>query len=401
MNFLPEVLLFIFLIGGIFAIISWRKKSPDPDTIFFCLVWTCICLIFYFSGIEILQGSYFFILPLLYLAVFLWQYFKNKTQLRNGLLFNILIFVFGIYLVYNASITASLVAFAILGLAFVFLAAVLIFGFVSLLVFLYWNALVVLKRESRSLANMLTLLLAIFLTFFLVYDFFIAQRLPEWLTSLLAALPFMMFYFALVFFNFLSVSILYQFNHPKPNQDYIIVLGAGLLNGDTVSPLLAKRIDVAIKFYQHQLKVAGKHAKILMSGGQGPDEKIPESQAMREYALEQGIPDEDIIIEAQSTNTLENMKFSKEIMEREKPSGYHAIFTSNNYHIFRAGMYAEDVGLKIDGIGSKTARYYLPNAFLREFIAVALMNKRLHLIVCGLITFGFVALAILNFLFVR
>lgn len=72
MNFLPEVLLFIFLIGGIFAIISWRKKSPDPDTIFFCLVWTCICLIFYFSGIEILQGSYFFILPLLYLAVFLW-----------------------------------------------------------------------------------------------------------------------------------------------------------------------------------------------------------------------------------------------------------------------------------------------------------------------------------------
>jgi uncharacterized SAM-binding protein YcdF (DUF218 family) len=62
-------------------------------------------------------------------------------------------------------------------------------------------------------------------------------------------------------------------------------------------------------------------------------------------------------------------RFSKEIMEREKPSGYHAIFTSNNYHIFRAGMYAEDVGLKIDGIGSKTARYYLPNAFLREFIA--------------------------------
>lgn len=45
--------------------------------------------------------------------------------------------------------------------------------------------------------------------------------------------------------------------------------------------------------------------------------KDSESQAMREYALEQGIPDEDIIMEAQSTNTLENMKFSKEIMERE------------------------------------------------------------------------------------
>ncbi len=396
MNFLPEVLLFIFLIGGIFAIISWRKKSPDPDTIFFCLVWTCICLIFYFSGIEILHGSYFFILPLLYLAVFLWQYFKNKTQLRNGLLFNILIFVFGIYLVYNASITASLVAFAILGLAFVFLAAVLIFGFVSLLVFLYWNALVVLKRESRSLANMLTLLLAIFLTFFLVYDFFIAQRLPEWLTSLLAALPFMMFYFALVFFNFLSVSILYQFNHPKPNQDYIIVLGAGLLNGDTVSPLLAKRIDVAIKFYQHQLKVAGKHAKILMSGGQGADEKVPESVAMAAYAKDKGVPQADLLVEEHSTTTLENMQFSKEIMDDKQPIPYQVIFTSNNYHIFRAGIYAHEAGLKADGLGAKTALYYLPNAFLREYIAIVALHKKRHLIVCGFILAFFIFISMMS-----
>ena len=396
MNFLPEVLLFIFLIGGIFAIISWRKKSPDPDTIFFCLVWTCICLIFYFSGIEILQGSYFFILPLLYLAVFLWQYFKNKTQLRNGLLFNILIFVFGIYLVYNASITASLVAFAILGLAFVFLAAVLIFGFVSLLVFLYWNALVVLKRESRSLANMLTLLLAIFLTVFLVYDFFIAQRLPEWLTSLLAALPFMMFYFALVFFNFLSVSILYQFNHPKPNQDYIIVLGAGLLNGDTVSPLLAKRIDVAIKFYQHQLKVAGKHAKILMSGGQGADEKVPESVAMAAYAKDKGVPQADLLVEEHSTTTLENMQFSKEIMDDKQPIPYQVIFTSNNYHIFRAGIYAHEAGLKADGLGAKTALYYLPNAFLREYIAIVALHKKRHLIVCGFILAFFIFISMMS-----
>ena len=194
--------------------------------------------------------------------------------------------------------------------------------------------------------------------------------------------------------------MLYLFNHPKYIQDFIIVLGAGLINGEKVTPLLAKRIDRAIQFYRKQSEETLSPPQLLMSGGQGPDEKVPESQAMREYALEQGIPAEDILMEAQSTNTLENMRFSKEIMEREKPSGYHAIFTSNNYHIFRAGMYAEDVGLKIDGIGSKTARYYLPNAFLREFIAVALMNKRLHLFICGLITLGFVALAVINYFFV-
>ena len=92
MNFLPEILLAIFLVGGILATISWRKKKPDPDTIFFCLVWSCICLIFYFAGIEMLNGGYFFSLPLAYLAVFLWSYFKNKARLLNGVLFNILDF---------------------------------------------------------------------------------------------------------------------------------------------------------------------------------------------------------------------------------------------------------------------------------------------------------------------
>jgi len=247
----------------------------------------------------------------------------------------------------------------------------------------------------------LTLILGLAIVALIILRTIGPRILPDWSVILLSIPTTIAFYFFVVFWNFLSISLIYQLNKPKYNQDFVIVLGAGLIGGKKVTPLLAKRIDRAIQFYREQSEKTLSPPQLLMSGGQGPDEKIPESQAMREYALEQGIPDEDIIMEAQSTNTLENMKFSKEIMEREKPSGYHAIFTSNNYHIFRAGMYAEDVGLKIDGIGSKTARYYLPNAFLREFIAVALMNKRLHLIVCGLITFGFVALAILNFLFVR
>ena len=133
-----------------------------------------------------------------------------------------------------------------------------------------------------------------------------------------------------------------------------------------------------------------------MSGGQGPDEKIPEAVAMKNYALDQGIPDEEILIETHSTTTLENMRFSKDIMEREKPQGYRAIFASNNYHIFRAGMYAKQVGLKADGIGAKTANYYLPNAFLREFAALLVMNKRIHIIMSILITLASVALTLLQ-----
>lgn len=173
-------------------------------------------------------------------------------------------------------------------------------------------------------------------------------------------------------------------------------MGAGLIQGERVSPLLAKRIDRAIAFYQKQSRKTLSPPQLLMSGGQGPDEKVPESVAMKNYALEQGIPEDEILIETHSTTTLENMRFSKDIMEREKPAGYRAIFASNNYHIFRAGMYAEQVGLKADGIGAKTAKYYLPNAFLREFAALLVMNKRIHIIMGALITSASVGLALLQ-----
>ena len=296
---------------------------------------------------------------------------------------------------------SSLIGMGILGLLALLFLMTILFGIYAAVIFLNGNSFIVLRHESRKLPNLLTLILGLAIVALIILRTIGPRILPDWSVILLSIPTTIAFYFFVVFWNFLSISLIYQLNKPKYNQDFVIVLGAGLIGGKKVTPLLAKRIDRAIQFYREQSEKTLSPPQLLMSGGQGPDEKIPESQAMREYALEQGIPDEDIIMEAQSTNTLENMKFSKEIMEREKPSGYHAIFTSNNYHIFRAGMYAEDVGLKIDGIGSKTARYYLPNAFLREFIAVALMNKRLHLIVCGLITFGFVALAILNFLFVR
>ncbi|MGD6574786.1 YdcF family protein, partial [Xanthomonas citri pv. citri] len=85
---------------------------------------------------------------------------------------------------------------------------------------------------------------------------------------------------------------------------YVVVVGAGMI-GDKVTPLLASRIDKGIAISQKQ-----PGSKLIMSGGQGPDELIAEGQAMANYALEQGIPAEDISIENQSTNTEENLKFS-------------------------------------------------------------------------------------------
>ena len=364
-------------------------------------LWTGIFLVLYFCVIEIQKKTFCILIPLFFFLLFRYFYIKEKCRLRNGWLLNLALISFMGYVALVTLTASSLIGMGILGLLALLFLMTILFGIYAAVIFLIGNSFIVLRHESRKLPNLLTLILGLAIVALIILRTIGPRILPDWSVILLSIPTTIAFYFFVVFWNFLSISLIYQLNKPKYNQDFVIVLGAGLIGGKKVTPLLAKRIDRAIQFYREQSEKTLSPPQLLMSGGQGPDEKIPESQAMREYALEQGIPDEDIIMEAQSTNTLENMKFSKEIMEREKPSGYHAIFTSNNYHIFRAGMYAEDVGLKIDGIGSKTARYYLPNAFLREFIAVALMNKRLHLIVCGLITFGFVALAILNFLFVR
>lgn len=363
-------------------------------------LWTGIFLVLYFCLLEIQNKTFYILIPLFFFLLFCYFYFKEKCRLRNGWLLNLTLISFMGYVTLVTITDGSLIGAGIIALLlFLFLVTVLL-GIYAAIIFLIGNSFIVLRHESRRLPNLLTLILGLAIIALIILQTFGPRLLPDWSVILLWIPTTIAIYFFVVFWNFLSISLVYQFNQPKYNQDYVIVLGAGLINGEKVTPLLAKRIDRAIQFYREQSEETLSPPQLLMSGGQGPDEKVPESQAMRDYALEQGIPDEDIIMEAQSTNTLENMKFSKEIMEREKPTGYHAIFTSNNYHIFRAGMYAEEVGLKIDGIGSKTARYYLPNAFLREFIAVALMNKRLHLLVCGLITIGYIVLAVINYFFI-
>src|SRR5699024_7350595 len=162
---------------------------------------------------------------------------------------------------------------------------------------------------------------------------------------------------------------------------YVIVLGSGLIAGHIVPPLLQSRIKKALQFYEKQKKRTGKAPKILFSGGRGSDEKLSEAEAMKEYALTQGLPLEDILLDDQSTNTHENMLFSKKIMDQHSPQGYKVIFSTNNFHLLRAALYAKQIDLNAQGIGAKTALYYWPNAFIREFIAYLNLHRKAHLIV--------------------
>lgn len=387
----------IIYILGLFLIPKWRRKKEQKDWKFYDLAWTFFSFIVYLLLIEIQLGTCYFFIPLIFFGLFFFVYRREKRRLINGLFFNLFLISGGVYLLFLVFKVQNWLLIGVLGALTISIILLLIFGLYALILFLYWNSFTLLRKEGHSFSNLLTLLLAIALTIFLVITTFYARFLPTWASILFLFIPTMLFYFLIVFYNFLTVSIIYQFNKPKYEQDFIIVLGAGLIDGKIVPPLLAKRIDKAIQFYKAQSRATSHPIKLVMSGGKGDDEHLAESVAMKHYAIEKGIPDKNILVEANSKNTLENMLFSKEIIENESDkTDYKVIFCTNNFHLFRSGIFARKADLKADGIGAKTAFYYLPNAFLREFIAIIVMYKKRHLVVSFLVALMLMVLSLVQ-----
>ncbi|WP_291279761.1 YdcF family protein [Galactobacter sp.] len=197
--------------------------------------------------------------------------------------------------------------------------------------------------------------------------------------------------------------------------DAVVVLGSGLINGK-VPPLLAARLDLGRKaFAEH------RDATTIMipSGGQGPDEPRPEGEAMAEYLVEHGMNPADVVAETRSRTTEENLRFSRKVAtdavtarrmpddaslstvptgesQRESAGRGPAVgqgsgteqrpllVVTNGYHAPRAALLSRKLGVDAQVIGAKTARYFVPSAFLREFVAVLQMNRVLHLVVAGL-----------------
>ena len=165
---------------------------------------------------------------------------------------------------------------------------------------------------------------------------------------------------------------------PEFNKDYIIILGCGIRPDGTLYPLLRGRVDQAIAFYREQLEKTGKKAVFVPSGGQGPDEIISEGEAMKRYLIEQGIPEEQILPETRSQNTLQNMQYSKDIIESQNPDA-KIVFSTTNYHVYRGGMLASSVGMNADGMGAKTKWYFWPNALIRELVGMLVKEMKVHI----------------------
>ena len=178
----------------------------------------------------------------------------------------------------------------------------------------------------------------------------------------------------ILFISYMLNCIIYKILTKKSNYNILIVLGCGLVNGERPSRTLAKRLDKTISVYkEHKEK-----PYIIVSGGKGNNEKISEAEAMKRYIVEKGIEENKIILEDNSKNTYENLKYSKEKINKiyKENDKYKIAVISSDFHIYITGVYARQLGIEIDGIGAKTTWYYYPNSFIREFSAIFVKYKR-------------------------
>ena len=166
------------------------------------------------------------------------------------------------------------------------------------------------------------------------------------------------------------------------DRDFIVILGCAIRGDGTLTPLLKDRVDSAVAFEKKQYRTNGKHAVFVPSGGQGADEVISEGEAMENYLKSIGIPEDRIAREDKSTSTLENMKYSKEVIDGLSNSEDKKIaFATSSYHVFRGYIMAKKSEMEdAKGISAKTKPYFFPNAFLREFVGLLFDKKWSHIV---------------------
>ncbi len=122
--------------------------------------------------------------------------------------------------------------------------------------------------------------------------------------------------------------------------DCIIVLGAGVW-GDKPSPMLEARLEECINLYEK-----GVSDKIIMSGDHGKED-YDEVNLMKNYAVEKGIPSENVFMDHAGFSTYETMYRAKEVFQAKK-----VVIVTQKYHLYRALYDAESLGLEAYGKGA-------------------------------------------------
>lgn len=140
-----------------------------------------------------------------------------------------------------------------------------------------------------------------------------------------------------------------------------IVLGAAVRPDGTPSATLRLRVNHAVNLYKT------KRAQLLIFTGSAGEHGPPEALVSRDLAVSLGIPAQDIRTEIQSRSTVENLFFARSLL----PPDAKPVIVSNRWHLPRACLAAQLMGLRVTGSGPQTTSPTATTvrAVLREAVA--------------------------------
>lgn len=144
--------------------------------------------------------------------------------------------------------------------------------------------------------------------------------------------------------------------------DCIIVLGCQVHDDGTPSDMLRDRLDRAVELYKN-----GAAPKIIMSGDHGR-KNYDEVNTMKKYAVDAGVPDEDVFMDHAGFSTYETVYRARDIFCVKK-----AIIVTQEYHLYRALYIADKLGIEAYGVGSDYHLYV--GQFNREIREILARNK--------------------------
>lgn len=138
----------------------------------------------------------------------------------------------------------------------------------------------------------------------------------------------------------------YTKNDSDFNADAILVLGAAVRPDGSPSNMLRDRLDDGIALYKR-----GAAPKIIMSGDNGTA-SYNEVAVMKQYAVDHGVPAEDIFCDHAGFSTYESMYRAKHVFGVEK-----LIVATQTYHLYRALYAAQGLGMEAIGVPCDTIEY--------------------------------------------
>ena len=143
--------------------------------------------------------------------------------------------------------------------------------------------------------------------------------------------------------------------------DYIVILGAGIRRGKP-SPMLEDRLKTGISLYNNDIS-----NKILITGDHMNDD-YDEVTVMKNYLLEHGIPEEDIITDNYGISTYDSIYRVKNVYKSKK-----VVIVSQRYHLYRALFLSDNLDLESYGVEADLRYYY--GQWYREIREILARNK--------------------------